>query len=149
MAENQAKKEQKKKKAQLKQDKAERAQMRKQNNDKGKTLEEMYMYVDELGNLSSVPSNKSSAQNARLDEIVFQTAPRAEQAGDMELARDGQIQYFDQTKGFGFITDTMTGQRVFVHSSELPRPVTEAERVTFLRKKNEKGFFATNVTMKP
>jgi len=38
MADNQAKKEQKKKKAQLRQDKAERAEMRRKNNDKGKPL---------------------------------------------------------------------------------------------------------------
>ena len=149
MAENQAKKEQKKKKAQLRQDKAERAEMRRKNNDKGKALEEMYMYVDELGNLSSVPFAKSSIETARLDDIVFQTVPRRVQPSDVESARDGQIQYFDQAKGFGFITDLLTGQRVFVHSSELPRPVAEQERVTFLRKKNERGFFATNVTMKP
>lgn len=148
MADNQAKKEQKKKKAQLRQDKAERAEMRRKNNDKGKPLEEMYMYVDEFGNLSPVPFNRSSIKPAHLDEIVFQTVPKAEQAAEMESARDGQIQYFDQVKGFGFITDVLTGQRVFVHSSELPRPVKEQERVAFVRRQNERGFFATDVTIK-
>jgi len=148
MAENQAKKEQKKKKAQVKQDKAERAQLRKRNNDKGKSLEEMYMYVDEFGNLSTVPLKKSPADSVKLEEIVFQTVPRVEQAGDADGAREGQIQYYNPSKGFGFITDSLTGERVFVHSSELPRPVTEQEKVTFFRGRNEKGSFATNVTMK-
>ncbi|OJV15572.1 MAG: hypothetical protein BGO21_31830 [Dyadobacter sp. 50-39] len=147
MAENQAKKEQKKKKALLRQDKAERAEMRRKNSDKGKSLEEMYMYVDEMGNLSSVPLNRSTIKPTKLEEIVFQTVPKSELAGDSELAREGQIQYFDQAKGFGFITDALTGQRIFVHSSELPRPVKEQERVSFLRGQNERGFFATNVTI--
>lgn len=49
------KREKEKKKIKRQNDKAERKEQRKVNNDKGKPLEEMLAYIDENGNLTSVP----------------------------------------------------------------------------------------------
>ena len=49
------KKEKEKKRLKKHQDKREKAEDRKANSDKGKTLEEMLAYVDENGNISSTP----------------------------------------------------------------------------------------------
>lgn len=147
MADNQAKKEQKKKKAQLRQDKAARAEIRKQNSDKGRSLEEMFMYVDESGNLSSVPPDPSKRKSVDPAQIVFQAGVNRNIPEQAETPRSGKIQYFSQAKGFGFITDTQTGDRIFVHSSEISSPVQEGDAVTFFRQRNQKGFFATQVTI--
>lgn len=146
MADNQGKKEQKKRKAQAKQNKVERAEMRKKNSDKGRSLEEMYVYVDEFGNLSSVPSDPSKRKAVDLSEITFQTEPTQNHPAQADSLRTGTVQYFSQSKGFGFIVDSLTGDRIFVHASELSRPVTENEQVTFEKQRNAKGFFATNVS---
>jgi hypothetical protein len=49
------KREKEKKKIKRQNDKAERKEQRKVNNDKGKPLEQMLAYIDENGNLTSVP----------------------------------------------------------------------------------------------
>lgn len=54
MADSFSKKENKKKKARKKQEKAEKREIRKANNDKGKSLEDMLAFVDENGDLTSV-----------------------------------------------------------------------------------------------
>lgn len=147
MAENQAKKDQKKKKAQAKQEKAARADLRKQNSDKGRSLEEMFMYVDEFGNLSSVPPDPSKRKSVDPDEIVFQITAGRNTAEPPDAPRSGKIHYFSHAKAFGFITDTQTGDRIFVHASELTSPVKEGDAVTYIRQRNQKGFFATEVTL--
>lgn len=147
MAENQAKKEQKKKKTLAKQDKAARAEQRRQNSDKGKNLEELFAYVDEYGNLSSSPPDPSKKRTINADDIVFQSAPRTETADEAETARKGKVTYYSDAKGFGFITDSETSDRIFAHVSELLQPVKEGDMVTYFSQKNEKGFFATKVSI--
>lgn len=147
MAENQAKKEQKKKKTQAKQDKAARAQQRRQNNDKGKNLEDLFVYVDEYGNLSSSPPDLSKKPKINAADIVFRSVPKPGAADETETARKGQVTYYSDAKGFGFITDSETGDRIFTHVSELLQPVKEGDTVSFFSQKNEKGFFATRVSI--
>jgi CspA family cold shock protein len=55
MADSFLKKEQAKKKAKLKQDKRQKMQERKENNMKGKPLEDMMAYIDENGQISDTP----------------------------------------------------------------------------------------------
>jgi len=50
-----SKKEKEKKKLKKKQDKEQKKEERKNNTDKGKSLEEMFVYVDEYGNITSTP----------------------------------------------------------------------------------------------
>jgi hypothetical protein len=52
------KKERAKKQQQKKQEKLLRREQNKQTNDKGKSLEELFAYVDEFGNLSDTPPEK-------------------------------------------------------------------------------------------
>lgn len=56
MADSFHKKEQSKKKAKLKQDKIQKMKERKDNNLKGKPLEDMLAYIDENGNISDTPT---------------------------------------------------------------------------------------------
>ncbi|MBL7712472.1 MAG: hypothetical protein JNL13_08415 [Chitinophagaceae bacterium] len=56
MADSFHKKEQSKKKAKQKQDKIRKMKERKDNNLKGKPLEDMLAYIDENGNISDTPA---------------------------------------------------------------------------------------------
>lgn len=47
------------------QDKAQKMEERKSNNDKGKTLEDMMVYLDENGNLSPVPPSGNHQPDQR------------------------------------------------------------------------------------
>jgi cold shock CspA family protein len=142
MGDSFSKKEQKNRKAKAKQEKAERKQERKNNNNKGKGLEEMLAYVDENGNLSSVPPNAGSMQDIPLDEIRIDAKPKPVEVS----AKTGHVSYFNTSKGFGFITDDKSKERVFFHINQLSQPVKEGDKVTFSLEKTPRGYNAVNVT---
>ena len=58
----------------------------------------------------------------------------------------GTVKFFNQTKGFGFITGE--DNDYFVHHSSLPEGVTvdEGDSVEFTAENSDKGPRATNVT---
>lgn len=62
----------------------------------------------------------------------------------------GVVKWFNDKKGFGFITDDATGRDVFVHykhiiSNESRKKLDQDDRVEFNIETNEKGNIATNV----
>ena len=59
--------------------------------------------------------------------------------------QQGTVKFFNDTKGFGFITPTDGGQDVFVHSSGLINHVRENDTVTFDLEHGKKGINAVNV----
>lgn len=59
----------------------------------------------------------------------------------------GTVKFFNETKGFGFIVDTETGEEVFVHVSGLVDKIREGDTVTFEVKDGKKGLNAVNVTL--
>ena len=62
----------------------------------------------------------------------------------------GTVKWFDETKGFGFITPADGGKDVFVHFSAIEqdgyRSLKEGESVEFTIENGEKGPQAANVT---
>ncbi len=61
---------------------------------------------------------------------------------------DGRVKWFNEKKGFGFIT-TDDGEDVFVHYSEIEmegfKTLSENQEVTFELKEGPRGLQATNV----
>jgi len=142
MGDSFSKKEQKNKKAKAKQEKAQKMRDRKANNDKGKTLEDMLAYVDENGNLSSVPVQPGQREEIALSDIQLGAAARLPE----ETTRTGIINFFSQSKGYGFITDDKSGTSVFFHLNQLLQPVQEKDKVTFEWERTPKGYSALNVS---
>jgi len=62
----------------------------------------------------------------------------------------GTVKWFNESKGFGFITPTDGGKDVFVHFSEIQaegfKVLTEGQSVTFNVENGPKGPQATRVT---
>lgn len=56
----------------------------------------------------------------------------------------GKVKFFNETKGFGFITDE-NGKDVFVHVSALTEQLNQGDTVTFEIKEGKKGPNAVNV----
>src|ERR1700677_993832 len=109
MAETFAKKEKEKKKAKERQDKAEKMRDRKANNTKGKNLEDMMAYLDENGNISSTPPDPKKRKEVALEDIQLGAAKAREPE---ELIRTGTITYFNEAKGYGFISDNQSRENV-------------------------------------
>ncbi|MEZ4646498.1 MAG: cold-shock protein [Chloroflexota bacterium] len=62
----------------------------------------------------------------------------------------GTVKWFDEKKGFGFITRDAGEADIFVHYSAISgngfRTLVEGERVEFAVEPGQKGMAATNVT---
>ncbi|MCU0432974.1 MAG: cold shock domain-containing protein [Bacteroidia bacterium] len=61
--------------------------------------------------------------------------------------KTGKVKFFNQTKGFGFITDDSNGQEIFVHISGIKEEVRQDDNVTFDVEEGKKGLNAVNVRL--
>ena len=58
---------------------------------------------------------------------------------------EGTVKFFNETKGFGFITPSNGGQDIFVHVSGLRDEIRENDKVMFDVENGKKGLNAVNV----
>ncbi len=58
---------------------------------------------------------------------------------------NGTVKFFNNAKGFGFITPEEGGKDVFVHQSALSEEITEGDKVIFEVEEGQKGPNAVNV----
>lgn len=61
--------------------------------------------------------------------------------------KEGTVKFFNESKGFGFIKDTETGQEYFVHVTGLIDEIREDDQVTFELREGRKGLNAVNVKL--
>lgn len=59
----------------------------------------------------------------------------------------GTVKFFNETKGFGFITPENGGSEIFVHSSGLTDSIRENDTVLYEVEQGRKGPNAVNVTI--
>ena len=61
------------------------------------------------------------------------------------MQKEGTVKFFNETKGFGFITPSNGGSEIFVHSSGLIDNIRENSVVNFDVEEGRKGPNAVNV----
>jgi len=137
-----SKKEKEKKRLKKRQDKQLKQEERKANS-KGSELDDMIAYVDEYGNITDTPPDplKKKKVNAKSIEISI---PRREYE-EVDPIRKGRIDFFDDTKGFGFIIELETQDKYFVHVNGLTEEVKENDKVSFELEQGLKGLNAVRV----
>ncbi|SHM06367.1 cold shock protein (beta-ribbon, CspA family) [Anaerosporobacter mobilis DSM 15930] len=63
----------------------------------------------------------------------------------------GTVKWFNEQKGFGFITDESNGEDVFVHFSGIAsngfKSLADGQRVSFELTRGDRGMQAVNVTV--
>jgi len=59
--------------------------------------------------------------------------------------QEGTVKFFNETKGFGFITPAAGGQDIFVHVSGLIDEIRENSKVSYEVQNGQKGLNAVNV----
>jgi len=58
---------------------------------------------------------------------------------------NGTVKFFNNARGFGFITPDDGGKDVFAHKSDLVDEITEGDKVSYDVEESEKGLNAINV----
>ena len=57
----------------------------------------------------------------------------------------GTVKFFNDAKGFGFITPEHGGKDVFVHANNLIDEINEGDKVSYEEEESPKGMNAVNV----
>ena len=137
------KKEKEKKRLKLRQEKKEKMEQRKANAAKGKSLDDMLAYIDEDGNISSTPPDPKMKRVFKAEEIEIGVPKHSDEADD--AINEGVVNYFNESKGFGFIVDKQSGERLFFHVNQLEERIRENDKVTYDIEKGVKGLNAVNI----
>ena len=138
------KREKEKQRQKEKAQKREKMEERRANQAKGKPLDEMLAYVDENGNISSTPPDPGKRKEVNVEDIEIGVPKRIESDDPI---KEGRIDYFDSSRGFGFIFQN-DGTKVFFHTNQTNYPVKEGDVVNFTVERGPKGWSAVGVTKK-
>lgn len=128
------------KRAKKKQDKLEKKEDRKANNDKGKSLDDMIVYLDENGNFTNIPPDKQKKPKNKVDNFVPNTVNNSE-----DVIYFGKLALFFSEKNYGFITEEQSQSSIFVHSNQLGSNINVNDKVSFIIENTPKGKAAKTV----
>lgn len=135
------KKEKEKKRLKKRQEKNLKREDRKSNSTGGE-LENMLAYVDENGNITDTPPDPSKKTKVIASTIEV-SVPRREE--EEVTVRTGRVEFFNDSKGYGFIKETDTQEKYFVHVNGLLESIKENDMVTFELERGLKGMNAISV----
>ena len=137
------KRDKEKKRLQKREEKQLKKEERKANAGSG-SFESMLAYVDENGQITSTPPDPTKRVEIDAESIEL-GVPRRLESDEVPAERIGKVDFFDSTKGFGFIKEDGTQERFFVHVSGLQEEVREGEKVGLEVERGLKGMNAVRV----
>lgn len=126
----------------------EKAQKRAKKKTEGKkrSFDDMIAYVYEFGMITPTPQDPEKKEIIEVDKIQL-GATRNKSEPSTDTLRKGEVISFSDSKGYGFIRDMATNDRIFVHASNLLEPVIENNIVVFENGKGTKGIIAIKVKL--
>ena len=112
---------------------------------RAKGTESEFVYVDEFGQLTDTPPDPT--KKIKVDASTIEIGiPKKEDREEEEVAeKQGKVSFFDTSKGFGFIIDTTSQEKYFVHVSGVLEEIKENDKVTFELERGLKGMNAVRV----
>lgn len=143
------KKEKEKKRLKKRKDKLAKKEDRKTNSNKGKGLDSMVSYVDEYGFATEDAPDPTMKVEIEADDIVIGIPKKEDRKDDTNKVRNGRVDFFNDSKGFGFIKEKGTGDKYFVHISGTIDEISEGDVVTYELERGMKGMNAVNVKVVP
>jgi len=138
MADSFFKKENNKKKKQKQEEKLKRREERKSHNNKGKDLEDLFVYVDKLGQLTHLTPEEQALQEK-------QEIKKTEKVSQED--HEGIISYVTD-KGYAFVIDSQTRESVFLHQNDLSVPLEKGLKISFKLEQSKNGIRAVDAAKK-
>lgn len=138
------KKEVRNKKEKKRKEKEQKRLARQESAKKG-SLEDMIAYVDENGMITDTPPDPTKKKKIKAEDIELGVPTR--ETEEFDPIRKGVIDFFNESKGFGFIKDLETKESVFVHVNNLLEEVKEGNLVTYEVEMGPKGPSAIKVKL--
>lgn len=137
------KREKEKKRLKKKQEKENKRLERKANSKKGEGFDQMIAYVDEFGQITDTPPDPSRKVEIEVEDIEIGIAKKVVE--EVDPIKKGKVDFFNDSKGYGFIKEEGTNESYFVHINGLIDDVKEGDKVTFELEKGLKGMNAVRV----
>ncbi|MEQ3691849.1 MAG: cold shock domain-containing protein [Flavobacterium sp.] len=134
----------KKEKEKLKLKKKQEKQLKKDARKASGKTDDMFVYVDENGHLTNTPPDPTKKIVIEAEDIEI-GIPKKEDVEEVPTDRKGTVDYFDTSKGFGFIKEVDSADKYFFHVSSLLDEVKEGNLVTYELEKGPKGMNAVRV----
>ena len=134
-----SKKEKEKKRLKKRLDKQQKREERKANSEGG-GLDNMIAYVDELGNITDTPPDPTKKKKFKAESIEIGVPKQEKEV--VPTVRTGKVDYFNDAKGFGFIKETGTQEKFFVHIKSFLEDIREGDNVSFEIERGLKGYSA-------
>ncbi len=136
-----SKREKEKKRLQKREEKQKKKEDRKANSSGG-GFDSMIAYVDENGMIVDTPPDPSKKHEVDAESIELGVPTREDVP---EEPRQGRVDFFDHSKGFGFIVQHGSQERFFVHVSGTLEDIAEGDVVTYDLERGPKGLNAVGV----
>ncbi|NOY51022.1 MAG: cold shock domain-containing protein [Chlorobi bacterium] len=137
-----SKKEKEKKRLKKRLDKQKKREER-QANSEGGGLDSMIAYVDEHGNITDTPPDLTQKKKIKAENIELGVPKREKE--DIITERKGRVEFFNDSKGFGFIKENGTHEKFFVHINGCFEQIQENDSVIFEIERGLKGMNAVRV----
>ena len=139
------KKEVRKKKEKKRLDKEKKRLERKDSVKSGK-FDDMIAYVDENGMLSDTPPDQNRKSTTKAADIEV-SIPKRDPNDPGHNVSSGKLTFYNEIKGYGFISETGTGQSIFVHVNDFQEEINKGNQVSFEIGKGQRGPSAFNVKL--
>jgi cold shock CspA family protein len=139
-----SKKEKEKKRQKQKQEKRQKMEARKAERASGQSQGGTLAWLDENGHLVDSPPDPKRRREFKVEDIAI-SVPRHEPASENDF-RTGVVSFYNKAKGFGFINEPATGERLFFHVNDILEPLDESDQVRFFVERSARGFNAVHVS---
>jgi cold shock CspA family protein len=137
------KKDREKSKQQKRLEKQKRKEQRQSNGPS--SFDDMIAYVDEYGRLSDTPPEES-AEEVNVEDILIATPKKSEEE-EVDERVEGKVDFFNPSKGFGFIRNNDGSEKYFFHISNAPEEIREGDKVSFEITQDAKGQNAVDIVI--
>ena len=107
------------------------------------SFEDMIAYVDEYGVLHSTPPEEP-VEEVSLEDVQIATPKKVEEEIVPQM---GIVDFFNPSKGFGFIKGIDGQGKFFFHVSNAPDEIKEGDKVEFNTEQDARGMSAVDISI--